>query len=222
MRRGALGGTLLLAVASALAGGCGFPAEDQPRLLSADEVGFDLLSPTTAPPTTLGPGVRTEEATLYLVDAEEEVVTPVTREIAAPMNLDTVLRALFEARPTPSEQEEGLTNVITPQTRLLEVTEDASGSRIVIDVANYFPGLTFDEVSYAIAQIVFTLSNLKGNDVAVAIFVEGQPEEVRTGDGKSVPQVTKDDLVEFDATAPTTTGTVATTTRRPGTSIPPP
>lgn len=202
-------------VAALLGGGCGFPEEEEPRLLNADEVGFDLLSPTTAPPTTLGDDIAQTDAILYLVDAEAEVVKPVTRKIAEPKNLDTVLRALFEARPTRQDEVDGLTNVITPQTRLLEVieAEDASGPRIIIDLASYFPGLTFDEVSFAIAQIVFTISHLKGGkDVAVAIYVEGQPEDVRTDDGKSVPQVSKADLSDFDeasATSTTTTTTVS-------------
>lgn len=213
--------------------GCGLASEKSPREISDDEVGFDLLSPTTAPPTTLGEEIATTRASLYFSDPEGEVVRPVVREVPEPLNVSTLLRALFDARPTPGDTDRGLTNVITPQTRLLEVS-DPTRCRVVIDLASYFPGLSAEEVSYAIAQIVFTLDAFVGDGVEVALLVEGLPEDVRTADGRSLPAVTRDDLVDFDertaqagageATPTTATATdgeadrAATTTSSPRTS----
>lgn len=191
-------GAVAAAVAAVLAvGGCGFPAEGSPRQLSADDVPYDLLSPTTAPQTTLGDEIAKTEAILYLLDTNEDVVSMVQREIATPKNASTVLRALFDLRPNQSEATKGLTNVITSQTRLLEVTPDEDGCTITLDLASYFPGLTAEEVSFAIAQIVFTLDHLVASGVRVRIFVEGLPEDVRTDEGKSVRAVSVADLQDF-------------------------
>jgi hypothetical protein len=186
---------------AAAATGCGLSAEDSPREIGDDEVGFDLLSPTTAPPTTLGDEIPTSQALLYFADTEGEVVRPVAREIPEPQNVSTLLRALFDARPTPGDTNRGLTNVITPQTRLLEVS-DPSPCLVVIDLASYFPGLSAEEVSYAIAQIVYTLDDFVGRGVEVSIRVEGLPEDVRTADGRSVSALTREDLPEFDERFP--------------------
>lgn len=195
-RWSAAGLVLLLAVGVA---GCGLSvsAEGSPREIDDGEVGFELLSPTTAPPTTLGSEIPTTDALLYFADPEGEVVRPVTREIPEPQNVSTLLRALFDARPTRNDADRGLTNVITPQTRLLEVSSPVP-CRVVIDLASYFPGLSAEEVSYAIAQIVYTLDDFVGEGVEVAILVEGLPEDVRTADGRSVSAVTRDDLRDFD------------------------
>ncbi len=194
----------VLAVLALVPGACGFPAEDEPRLLDPDSVGYDLLSPTTAPPVTLACGAITDVAYLYLVNADDRTVARVERKVAAPKNTATVLRALFDARPTEADQEAGLSNVITSQTRLLEVRE--AGSRVVLDLDSYFPGLNADEVSLAIAQIVYTLGELDAR-TELAIFVRGQPEDVRTGDGKSVSEVSMQDLQDFDRRNTPSTGT---------------
>jgi hypothetical protein len=188
--------------------GCGLAAETTPREISDAEVGFDLLSPTTAPPTSLGDEIPTTEAVLYFADPEGEVVRPVQRDIPVPQNASTLLRALFDARPTQREAGQGLINIITPQTRLLEVS-NPDRCRVVIDLASYFPGLAAEEVSYAIAQIVYTLDEFVGRGVEVAILVEGLPEDVRTDDGRSVSAVTRDDLEEFEVEASTQPGEAA-------------
>jgi hypothetical protein len=193
----------LLAVA-ALAG-CGIARDGEPRAIDKESVPVDLLLPTTAPPTTLGRDVPQKEASMFLVDERERKVVPVTRSIPIPVNTQQILRQLIGLRPTDEDSAEGLSNVITRQTRLLRVeTEGTDQPTVSIDLDTFFPGLTSEEVTLAIAQMVYTV-NADTPGAEVQFLVRGRPQEIRTAEGKSKEVVSCADFAKLGQEASCTT-----------------
>ena len=122
-----------------------------------------------------------------------------TRPVPTPVNTQQILRQLIAARPSDEETAEGLSNVITRQTRLLGVTEEGGGSLVTIDLDNFFPGLTSEEVTLATAQMVYTLTARRSLDtpVRVQVLVRGQPQELRTAEGRSKTVVSCEDFADL-------------------------
>lgn len=178
---------------------CGIAHDAAPRVLDTDNVPVELLQPTTAPPTTLGADVPQKDALVYLVDERARMVEPVTRPVPTPINTQQILRQLIAARPTDEETSEGLSNVITRQTRLLGVTEENGGSMVTIDLESFFPGLTSEEVTLATAQMVYTLTARRslGTPVQMQVLVRGRAQELRTAEGRSKTVVSCADFVEL-------------------------
>jgi len=178
---------------------CGIAHDASPRVIDTDNVPVELLQPTTAPPTTLGADVPQKDALVYLVNERNREVEPVIRAVPTPINTQQILRQLIAARPTDDETDEGLSNVITRQTRLLGVTEERGGSLVTIDLENFFPGLTSEEVTLATAQMVYTLTARRGLDtpVQVQVLVRGRPQELRTAEGRSKTVVSCADFVDL-------------------------
>lgn len=184
---------------SLVVGSCSLPTDDAPRQIAADDVEYGLLSPTTAPPDTVGPEVLTAEAAIYLVDEQDRVVRPVRRDVTQPVNIQSILHALFDARPSSGEERDGLSNVIPRQTRLLDVRRNEVEDRVTLDLESFFPGLTAEEVSLAVAQVVFTVTE-ESPGAAVQFLVQGQQADISTAGGKSEPVVRRSDLLVYDPT----------------------
>jgi hypothetical protein len=189
-----------LSTAVALVAGCAISSDPEPRRIDAADVPYDLLNPTTAPPASLAVGVPTEDAVIYLADEKDRRVTPVLRSVPRPLTLDQRLLQLVETRPSEKERDEGISNVITRHTRIREVRQEEIGAqrRVIIDLDRFFPGLGSDDVSLAIAQVVFTVDDhYAGSEVEFR--VDGQPESIRTGGGTALDVVTTEDFIEFRA-----------------------
>jgi hypothetical protein len=186
-----------VAVLLAAVAGCGIARDGEPRAIDKENVPVDLLLPTTAPPTTLGRDVPQKEASMFLVDELERKVVPVTRSIPVPVNTQQILRQLIGLRPTDEDSAKGLSNVITRQTRLLGVKSGGNGRPMVwIDLDTFFPGLTSEEVTLAIAQMVYTVNaDTPGADVQ--FLVRGRPQEIRTAEGKSKEVVSCADFAKL-------------------------
>lgn len=211
---------MALAALVAVAGACGVPADDEARNIDRSQVPINLLSPTTAPPPTIDPNVPTAEAFIYLVDESERTVIPVQRKVPRPANIGAVLHQLFDTALTPDEEAKGLSNVITRQTRLLEVrkTEEV----IYVNLDALFPGLTSEEVSLAEAQVVFTV-NSEFSTAKVQFQVKGRTKDIRLSDGRTADRVDRNDFAGFDPSKKGGATAAATTTTKPnGAAAPPP
>jgi hypothetical protein len=201
----------VLALVALVGGGCGIADDSHPRAIAKSAVPYDLLSPTTSPVTGLTPNVPGDNAILYLADEEERVVRGVNRDVARPVNLSQVLRQLIDARHQPDDPP-GLSNLISRRTKLIEVRTAATldgGQRVTINLDQFFPGLSSDDVSLAIAQVVFTVDqelrnqNADGSGqpdqaVSVEFQVRGQKKDIRTSEGQTTGDVTVDDFAQFD------------------------
>jgi hypothetical protein len=188
------------AVAAVTLASCGIARDAKPRAIEKSSVPFDLLSPTTAPSTTLGPDVPTQDAIIYLIDERNRFVKPVTRAVPRPVSLSQTLRQLIETRPDEREREAHLSNLITRRTKLIEVRSESSGSStqpganlVTVNLDQFFPGLTSEDVSLAIAQVVFTIDSKVCNS-RVQFQVRGRLEGVRAADGTTKWDVTPDDF----------------------------
>jgi hypothetical protein len=212
----------VLALVALVGGGCGIADDSHPRAIARSAVPYDLLSPTTSPVTGLTPNLPRDNAILYLADEEERVVRGVNRDVARPVNLSQVLRQLIDARHQPDDPP-GLSNLISRRTKLIEVRTAktvSGGQRVTINLDQFFPGLSSDDVSLAIAQVVFTvdqeLRNQNGGDtgqpVSVQFQVRGQKKDIRTSDGQTKAEVTVDDFAAFDPNKQPADGERATST----------
>lgn len=197
----------LVAAATALAllaGGCGLSVDDQPQKLSAEEVPFDLLAPqptSTTTSTTVPAATRTME--VFLVDREGRL-TAVERRLPTPVTVKELIDALL-AGATDDEAEAGLRSVIPSETRLLGVGRREDGRTVVLDFSAE-PGFPQGgEGITAIAQVVFTASQLEGIS-GVTFAFGGVPTEVPRGDGSitSAPLFRRD-FPARDPAATTTT-----------------
>lgn len=193
--------TALAAVAvaaSSVLAGCGIARDAKPRAIDKSSVPYDLLSPTTAPSTTLAPDVPTQDAIVYLIDERNRFVKPVTRAVPRPVSLSQTLRQLIDTRPDDREQSAHLSNLITKRTKLIEVRVDPSpngpsSNLVTVNLDQFFPSLTSEDVSLAIAQVVFTVDTKVCNS-RVQFQVRGRREGVRAADGTTKWEVSTEDF----------------------------
>lgn len=166
---------------------CGVPEDDGPQELTADQVPFGLL--TTAPTTTSTPEnlPPSREAELYFLNSED-LLEPLSREVAD-RSVQTVLETLLatDTAGLPA----GNSSNIPPDTVLLDSFTESDGQTdvLTVDLSEQFTTIEGERFSAAVAQIVFTASDLEGVD-AVSFRVDGEPIPVPDADG-----ATEDDPV---------------------------
>lgn len=178
--------TVLVVVLTA----CGVPADSKPRSISADQIPFDLLTPsTTETATTLMRA--TSPVQVYLVRGDR--LATVSRSVVSPPTLGTVLATLIQG-PTDDEEGAGLRSAINPEMRVLGT--QTNGSTAVINVSDVFSDLSVQEQVDAVAQVVYTATALAGVD-SVQITLNSRPVEVPRGDAST----TKDPVKRSDFTA---------------------
>ncbi|MFY1576755.1 GerMN domain-containing protein [Verrucosispora sp. WMMD703] len=167
------GVALVVATVLALLGGCGVPAEDQPRAVTPPPVPFP--STATAAPTAAETGAVTE--VLYF--SRDERLVPVIRRADQVPALDAQLRALL-AGPTPAERDDGLTSAL-PGAFTSAVVELVDGlARVTVGLTAVDTGRIDGRLAYG--QIVCTLS--ARTDVTAVLFLEGgTPLSVPRADG---------------------------------------
>jgi spore germination protein GerM len=188
----------LAALAAAALVSCGIARDAKPRAIDKSSVPYDLLSPTTGPSTTLAQDVPTQDAIVYLIDERNRFVKPVTRAVPRPVSLSQTLRQLIDTRPDEREVSAHLSNLITKRTKLIEVRVDSlpsgpSDNLVTVNLDQFFPGLTSEDVSLAIAQVVFTVDT-KVCKSRVEFQVRGRREGVRAADGTTKWDVSTDDF----------------------------
>lgn len=155
MRRAALAAASLLLLAS-----CGLRPDSKPHDVPEDNQ-VDLSGPS------VGSNASGAER-IYLVEpGEDQLLRSVQREATSAGELmDSLLRG-----PSPVELDEGYSSAIPSTVRLLEAREQAPF--LYVDVTDELTDLSGQGLLQALAQIVYTGSELDGVD-RVQITVNGE------------------------------------------------
>lgn len=178
MRRPAWWAALVVALA-VVGAGCGLPQDKQPHELSADNVPFGLLQPSTSTTQVSTPSPATRAASIYLVETSSDGTSrlvPVDREVKMPVTVDDVVRSLL-AGIGRAEKNRGLTTSIPSATELLGTSLDAGV--LTVNLSKALGDARGEAQKVAIAQIVYTVTErsainavrfkIDGKDVGVLI-----------------------------------------------------
>jgi spore germination protein GerM len=186
-----------LAVAAA---GCGIDPQAGPEAITLS------AAPVTETPTATG----TPGRDLVLWFLRDGRLAPMTRE-ASDGDTPAVLDLLAEG-PTATEVSAGLGTALLAQQPGLEVVdEDPDDPLVTVQVGQQFLSLTGTDQLPAVAQVVWTVTELPGVD-EVLFATESGPLEVPTDDGLTAEPVRREDYASL---APETGGS-ATPTRTAG------
>lgn len=225
-------------LAMVLVAGCGVPDDSDDRPLAANEIAFQPLpeptttttsttTTTTTPVTTIAPPVTTTTPPItittpppttipiafpldvYWIDGS--TVRPIRRpDVEA--NLDVAIEAL-RSGPLFSDSAEGLRSAI-PASDMIASATVQSGTA-TISLATSFLTLPGAEQTLAIAQIVYTVTNLPGVGL-VNFRLGGRPLSVPTAVGEpSKGALSRDDYVSLLAPVSPLAGVTGTTTTLP-------
>lgn len=167
----------LLAVLTA----CGVDPQPQP-----ERIAVPTAPPGTVPPPADDAG---QEVVVYLVrGADLAPVTRATREVT-PASAVTLLAA----GPTREEVViRDLRTAVAPQSIAVDV--GLPGGITAVSVTREFAGITGGNQLLAVAQVVWTLTELPGT-ARVLFLLDGRPLEVPTDDGLSEGPVGRDQLL---------------------------
>ncbi len=217
----------ILVIAAVLSGAsCGVPRDSKDRPLEPNEIAFTpqpepttSTTTTTPPVTTIEPPVTTTTVTpttlfiafpldVYWIDGS--MIRPVRRaDVEA--NLNTAIEAL-RAGPLFADTEAGLRSAILSPDMIDSATVQSGTA--TINLAPSFLTLPGSEQTLAIAQIVYTVTNLPGTGL-VEFRLDDRPLSVPTSDGQpSRGALSRDDYVDLLAsdTPPSGVPTATTTT----------
>lgn len=158
--------------AGLLLAACGVGVDPAPHTLS--HVPYGLMRP--APPTTTA-AAPSAYVTIYLAGTRRLVA--VSRSVAAPVTVGTVLRAVA-AGPTAQQAAEGWSSPISSAAPLS--FEHLVNTTATIDVSSSFTTLAEKEQEVAIAQLVYTVTAFPGIG-SVEIRIHGRRVEVPTANG---------------------------------------
>lgn len=176
----------LLAVAVGLAGCTGVPTDAQPEPISSASLPDQLLPSSTS---TTSPTEASDEVLIYLVRGEpnsEQQLIALRAKVpsAAPGELaESVLTFLVENEPTAEHMADGLRSDIPEQVRVGDVVVD--GTTATVDISG-LEAVESTKQRLAVAQIVFTLTQLEGID-DVVILLDGQGKSLSTDIGSAAP-----------------------------------
>jgi spore germination protein GerM len=197
-------------VGLAVVGGCGIPIDAQPRDIGSKP-------PESVPQAVAAATTDTGPRVYFLItpdNRQNDRLAPVSRDVAP--DPAAVLDQLFKG--VSPEEATRLRTAIPNDTRLVAPPQLRSDGVLVVDVSDAFFKSTGDLQIKAVAQIVFTTSDLGGVQ-RVKIEVDGRSYPWPRGDGTLADDaVTRYDYPELDPTtqpdypplpSPTTSSTVA-------------
>lgn len=190
MARESTGRGLALLVAVVVMGvvtSCGITAQNEADRIPPADVPFGLLDEQRSPATSI---VGTA-ADVYLIGNDRLV--GVRRLLPSGSGLSDVVAALA-AGPTEQERALGLSSAL-PAGQLGSVS--SSRGVALVDLKPTFAELSSGDQSFAIGQIVFTLTGQPGIG-RVAITLGGEAIEVPRGDGAlTTDALSRDDFTQF-------------------------
>jgi spore germination protein GerM len=174
---------------------CGIPSSNTATRVPAARVPFGLAEPDTATTTSNPPGQPSATVTLYFL--RQNRLAAVTRQLRQAPPLDNVLR-LLSGGASEKEAAAGIRSALTASGDILSGT--VVRGTAVVAIGPDFTTLAAGEQSLAIAQIVFTATQLPGVG-QVQFTNDGVPIDVPRGDGSlTITPVTRDD---YPTVAPT-------------------
>ncbi len=177
----------LLGAAMALAGCTLVPTGDTPIVLPHRAVQFELLSPTI--PGTNGARVVFVTQPVYVVDATGHL-TPSSRIVPSPPNLESVLRQLVLG-PTLIESSAGYSSALPRDLVILQASINRNGLG-TIAIARPLSTLSPAQEVLAVGQLVFT-AHAVGASSGIEVTVGGVPQRLRLPDGSTRVQVNEAD-----------------------------
>ncbi|WP_346618684.1 GerMN domain-containing protein [Blastococcus montanus] len=157
--------------------GCGVDPQPDPELLTIQ-----------APPVTEGGRAsadRGPELTVYFVAGAD--LAPVSR--ATDVVTPAAALARLTAGPTRAEVIGGVRTALAPQE--LQVDEGLPGGITSVSVTREFTGISGGNQLLAVAQVVWTLTDLPGT-TRVRFLLDGVPVEVPTDEGLTEEPVARD------------------------------
>ncbi len=161
----------LVAGATALSA-CGVAVESEPRTIPRSQVPFHLLAPAGSTPSTVPTAIK--EVVYFLTVSNGAELAPVTRFVAAPVGLRSVMQSLVEG-PTTSELTSGLSTAISPAVQVLSAT--VNDGVATIDFSEAIAG--GNAQIPAVAQVVYTATDQPGVK-GVRFEIDGNPTDVPT------------------------------------------
>jgi hypothetical protein len=169
---------LALLAAAVLGAGCSVRPQDRPEPVT-----------TAAPPSVeVDAGNRPEGPRLTVFFVRGAHLAPVTRTTDAATTV-SALDLLVEG-PTRAEVGTGIRTALAPE--VVGVDQEFPDSGATVSVTRGFTGLTGGNQLLAVAQVVWTLTDLP-TVAAVRFTVDGAPVEVPTDDGLTDLPVDRDD-----------------------------
>lgn len=189
---------LVALVVAASVAGCGVSAQDT----------AEPVSTGAQPATPSGGGERTAGSRLIVYLVRDADLAPVERRFRTP----TAAAALDELvkGPTRAEAADGIRTALAPE--VVGVEDVLSDGATTVSLTRGFTGITGGNQLLAVAQVVWTLTDLASVD-RVSFTVEGLPVEVPTDAGLSSGPVDRDD---YRSVAPVEETPATTDTAPPG------
>ncbi len=183
-----------------LVSACGIPVDNEPVVISNDELPT-ALQPGTSTTTTL-PDQLTEEVTIFLVDPGdgEPSLRPVTRQVPvveSGAELEFLVLEQLLIGPTSEEQLDlNLISVVVPASEepIMVLSLDRAIEGQLTVVLSEPPDTEGENRSVAFAQMVFTLTEMEGIDTVRFL--------VRNEDGVDEDIAVSTDTDEGDVTRP--------------------
>jgi hypothetical protein len=164
-----MGLVTVLVASLAVLGACGLPSSSPPVEVPPAEVPYGLLeSATTSPSPTVSPGVLLSAASIYLADAQQQLVAvpvQIPSAPAAPM-LQSLLDRLAVG-PSERERARGLVTDLVPGSTILLRNLSAGTADIELLTSNQDPSPS--KLPIAVGQIVLTATSIVGVDRVVFV-----------------------------------------------------
>jgi hypothetical protein len=157
--------------------GCGLQPDSAPR----DIQPADIPSPRDLTAVS-GPSTG-ERAKIFMLTVTDDGVTPVLAPVRRELEATTNARmtALLDGLTADEQTTRRLRSAIPPETRVLQADVRASGLAL-IDLSKEFVAVSDQVLTEALAQVVFTITELTGVS-RVQVLIDGLPHESPRGDG---------------------------------------
>jgi spore germination protein GerM len=165
------------------ASACGVPTDAEPRALPAAGAPAGILEAKPVTTTiTAPPGSSAQVAVFFFAPAPTggERLVPVQRLVQAPATVEKVVSALFQG-PTDDEIARGLRTATNPRAAVVGAPVKLGIASVSL-AGNVAVGAGTEQVAMALAQIVYTATNL-GGVVGLTFTIDGKQREVPQSDG---------------------------------------